>query len=52
MGHRIRPLVCPRITGLDVDDREGFELIKILIESQPRADIVSKHLPTEIGFDH
>jgi CMP-N-acetylneuraminic acid synthetase len=44
MGRRIHPIVLPRITGLDVDDRDGFELIRALIESNPRAEIVARHL--------
>jgi len=44
MGHRIHPIVLPRITGLDVDDRDGFELIRALIEATPRAAIVARHL--------
>ncbi len=44
MGRRIHPVVLPRITGLDVDDRDGFELIRALIESAPRAAIVARHL--------
>jgi CMP-N,N'-diacetyllegionaminic acid synthase len=43
MGRRIRPIVCPKITGLDVDDRDGFEIIKSLIEARPRAEIVQKY---------
>jgi CMP-N,N'-diacetyllegionaminic acid synthase len=43
MGRRIRPIVCPKITGLDVDDRDGFEIIKSLIEAKPRAEIVQKY---------
>jgi hypothetical protein len=44
MGRRIYPIVLPRITGLVVDDRDGFELIRALIESNPRAAIVARHL--------
>ncbi len=44
MGRRIHPIVLPRITGLDVDDRDGFELIRALIEATPRAGIVARHL--------
>jgi CMP-N,N'-diacetyllegionaminic acid synthase len=44
MGRRIRPIICPRITGLDVDDREGFEIIKSLIEARPRAEIVRRYI--------
>ena len=44
MGRRIHPIVLPRITGLDVDDRDGFEIIRALIESRPRPDIVARHI--------
>jgi len=43
MGRRIRPIVRPRITGLDVDDQDSFDIIKTLIESKPRAEIVRKY---------
>lgn len=46
MGKRILPIVGSRITGLDIDDKDGFEIIKALIEARPRAQIVSDHLPT------
>jgi CMP-N-acetylneuraminic acid synthetase len=44
MGRRIHPIVLPRITGLDVDDRDGFEIIKALIETSPRPGIVARHI--------
>lgn len=44
MGHRIHPIVLPRITGFDVDDRDGFEIIRALIEADPRPDIVARHI--------
>ena len=51
MGRRILPIVLPRIAGLDVDDRDGFELIRALIESRPRAEIMERHLvvPRVVG---
>ncbi|WP_368414736.1 glycosyltransferase family 29 protein [Falsiroseomonas sp.] len=45
MGRRIHPIVLPRLTGLDVDDRDGFELIRILVEATPRPDLVARHIP-------
>jgi len=44
MGRRIHPIVLPRITGLDVDDADGFTIIKALIEASPRPEIVARHL--------
>ena len=44
MGRKILPLHQPRITGLDIDDRDGFDIIKALIESRPRAEVVAKHI--------
>lgn len=44
MGRKIVPILQPRITGLDIDDRDGFEIIKALIESRPRAEIVARHI--------
>ena len=45
MGRRIVPILQSRITGLDIDDKDGFDIIKALIEARPRAPIVSEHLP-------
>jgi CMP-N,N'-diacetyllegionaminic acid synthase len=44
MGDRIKPIICSRLTGLDVDDVEGFRLIQALIESQPRHPHVAEYL--------
>jgi CMP-N,N'-diacetyllegionaminic acid synthase len=44
MGRKIVPILQPRITGLDIDDRDGFEIIKALIESRPRAEAVARHI--------
>jgi CMP-N,N'-diacetyllegionaminic acid synthase len=44
MGRSILPIPQSRITGLDIDDRDGFDIVKALIESRPRAPIVAKHL--------
>jgi CMP-N-acetylneuraminic acid synthetase len=44
IGRRVAPIVLPRITGLDVDDRDSFEIIKALIEARPRPDVVARHI--------
>jgi CMP-N,N'-diacetyllegionaminic acid synthase len=44
MGRRIRPIVLPRITGLDIDDRDSFDIIKALIEARPRPDAVARYV--------
>lgn len=44
IGRRVAPIVLPRITGLDVDDRDSFEIIKALIEARPRPEVVARHL--------
>jgi CMP-N,N'-diacetyllegionaminic acid synthase len=44
MGDRIKPIICSRLTGLDVDDAEGFRLVQALIESQPRHAHVAEYL--------
>ncbi len=44
MGRRIHPIVLPRLTGLDVDDRDGFEIIRTLIEATPRPDLIARHI--------
>jgi CMP-N-acetylneuraminic acid synthetase len=45
MGRRIHPIVLPRITGLDVDDLDGFELIRTLLEARPRPELIARHVP-------
>ncbi len=44
MGRRIHPIVLPRLTGLDVDDRDGFEIIRTLIEARPRPPLIARHI--------
>lgn len=44
MGRRIHPIVLPRLTGLDVDDRDGFEIIRTLIEARPRPALIARHI--------
>ena len=44
MGRRVLPIVGEAITGLDINDRDSFELVKTLIEARPRAAIVERHL--------
>jgi len=44
MGTRIVPIVAPKITGLDIDDRDTFEIAKALIEMRPRPDVVARHI--------
>ena len=44
MGERIVPIVQPRITGFDIDDRDTFDIVKALIEMRPRPDAVARHI--------
>jgi N-acylneuraminate cytidylyltransferase len=44
IGRRVAPIVLPRITGLDVDDRDSFEIVKALIEARPRPEVVARYL--------
>ena len=43
-GARSLAIVCPSITGLDINSHEDLELIRSLVDAQPRADIVTRHL--------
>ena len=52
MGTRIKPIVLPRITGLDIDDRDGAEIIKALIEARPRPEFVARHLHVDPHGGH
>jgi CMP-N,N'-diacetyllegionaminic acid synthase len=36
MGRRIKPIVEHKMTGLDIDDEDDFDLMKALIETRPR----------------
>jgi CMP-N,N'-diacetyllegionaminic acid synthase len=44
MGSRIIPIVAAKITGLDIDDKDTFEIAKALIEMRPRPDVVARHI--------
>ncbi len=44
MGDRIHPIVQPRITGLDIDDVDTFEIVKALIEANPRPKVVDRYI--------
>jgi len=44
MGDRILAIVRPRITGIDIDDRDSFDIAKALIEAKPRPDIVTRYI--------
>jgi CMP-N-acetylneuraminic acid synthetase len=44
MGARVVPIVAPKITGLDIDDKDTFDIAKALIEMRPRPDIVARHI--------
>lgn len=51
MGTRIHPIIEHKITGLDINDREDFDLIKSMVEARPRAPIVEAYLakPERVG---
>jgi CMP-N,N'-diacetyllegionaminic acid synthase len=36
MGERVRPIVEHKITGLDINDEDDFELVRALISARPR----------------
>jgi CMP-N,N'-diacetyllegionaminic acid synthase len=44
MGERIVPIVEPKITGLDIDDEDTFDIAKALIEMRPRPAVVARHI--------
>jgi CMP-N,N'-diacetyllegionaminic acid synthase len=47
MGSRIVPIAASKITGLDIDDRDTFEIAKALIEMRPRPELVARHIHVE-----
>jgi len=36
MGQRVKPIFEHRVTGIDIDDEDDFELVKALISIKPR----------------
>jgi len=36
MGDKVRPIIDHKITGLDIDDEDDFEIAKALISLNPR----------------
>jgi CMP-N,N'-diacetyllegionaminic acid synthase len=44
MGRKIAPIVLPKVTGLDVDDLDGFEIIRALIESRPQPQLLKNYV--------
>jgi N-acylneuraminate cytidylyltransferase len=46
MGARVHPIIEHKITGMDINDRDDFELVKAIIESRPRAAVVERYLET------
>ena len=36
MGYKVRPIIDHKITGLDIDDEDDFEIAKALISLNPR----------------
>lgn len=48
MGARIHPIVEHRITGMDINDAEDFEIVRTLIEARPRPRLVADYLPDKM----
>jgi CMP-N,N'-diacetyllegionaminic acid synthase len=48
MGQRVRPIIGEAITAMDINERDDFELVKALIESRPRPEVVARHLPQPV----
>lgn len=46
MGTKIKPIKEHKITGVDINDREDFDLMKAMVEARPRAPIVDRYLVT------
>jgi N-acylneuraminate cytidylyltransferase len=44
MGTRVHPIIGESITSVDINDADDFDLVKALIETRPRPDVVSRHL--------
>ncbi|SIO08895.1 cytidylyltransferase domain-containing protein [Vannielia litorea] len=44
MGKRVLPIIGDAITGIDINNRDDFDVVKALIEMQPRPEVVAQHL--------
>jgi CMP-N-acetylneuraminic acid synthetase len=44
MGSKISPIREHKITGVDINDRDDLEIVKAMIESNPRAPVVDAYL--------
>jgi CMP-N,N'-diacetyllegionaminic acid synthase len=44
MGKRVKPIVEHKITGLDIDDNDDFELAKALISVKPRPAFLESYI--------
>jgi CMP-N-acetylneuraminic acid synthetase len=51
MGRRILPMIDHPITGLDINDRDDFDLVKALIEARPRPRLIDTFIvpPEPVG---
>lgn len=38
MGTRIRPIVCPKITGIDIDGQDDLDLVDLIMSANPRPE--------------
>ncbi|MBS8228874.1 acylneuraminate cytidylyltransferase family protein [Vannielia litorea] len=44
MGKRALPIIGEAITGIDINNKDDFDVVKALIEMQPRPEVVARHL--------
>lgn len=44
MGDRIRPIIEHKITGMDINDADDFEIVRTMIEMRPEPALVARHL--------
>lgn len=49
MGKRIYPIIGEAITGMDINNRDDYELVRALIEARPRPAVVRRHLAMPIA---
>lgn len=46
MGSRIKPIIEHKVTGIDIDDGDDFELASALIEARPEFMQPYIHIPS------
>ncbi|MEM7777558.1 MAG: hypothetical protein AAF732_18345 [Pseudomonadota bacterium] len=47
MGRKIYPIVEHRVTGVDINDQDDFDIVKSIIETRPRPEFLKRYIVDE-----